>query len=70
MSVGGTYELVIEQHCRLPAQLPVEQAASLDRERVVVSHQQAADPEEGVCGVSQGQRLVGHAVKHTHFVPL
>lgn len=63
-------QLVIEQKCRFPAQLTIEQAASLHRESVVVSHQQAADAEIRLCGVSQVGRLVGHTVVHMHFITL
>lgn len=63
-------QLVVQQECRFPTQLTVEQAAGLHREGVVVSHQQAADAEVGLCGVSQVGRLIGHAVIHVHFVTL
>lgn len=63
-------QLVIEEECRFPTQLAVQQAAGLHREGVVVCHQQAADPEIGLCGVSQVGGLVGHAVIHMHFIAL
>ena len=63
-------QLVKEQQCRLPTQLTAEQAAGLHRESVVVSQQQAADAEIGLCGVSQVGRLVGQTVIHVHFIAL
>lgn len=63
-------ELVIEQQCRFSTQLTVEQAAGLHKESVVVSQQQAADAEIGLCGVSQVGRLVGHTVIHMYFITL
>lgn len=63
-------QLVIEQECRFATQLTADQAASLHRESVVVSPQQAADAEIGLCGVSQVGRLIGQTVIRMHFITL
>lgn len=35
-----------------------------------MSHQQAADPEECLCGVAQTCAGIGQAVMHVHFIAL
>lgn len=63
-------QLVVEQQSRFPTQLTDEQAASLHRESVIVSCDEAGDPEIGLCGVSKVGCLVGNTVVHVHFISL